>query len=207
MPLVGRQGELAELLRLLHDAVAGHGALAVVSGEAGLGKTRLVRELERHAQEQGVVVLSGAAVEDGPAYRPIAQALLPVLRSQSADRPLALRPYRAALGRLFPAWAVEGGDAPDRVDTDPALVLGEGILFDTRNYQSTHITGGTVMGADPSTSVVSPHLQHWDAHNLFVVGASVFAHNSGYNPTGPLAALALRVGDDIASYVDRPRML
>lgn len=80
-------------------------------------------------------------------------------------------------------------------------------LFDTRNYQSTHITGGTIMGADPSTSVVSPHLQHWDAHNLFVVGASVFAHNSGYNPTGPLAALALRVGDDIAAYVDRPRML
>ena len=79
--------------------------------------------------------------------------------------------------------------------------------FDTRYYQSTHITGGTIMGSDPATSVVSPHLQHWDAHNLFVVGASVFAHNSGYNPTGPLAALALRVGDDIASYVERPRML
>ena len=71
--------------------------------------------------------------------------------------------------------------------------------FDTRVYQSTHITGGTIMGKDPGTSVVSPHLQHWDAQNLFVVGASVFAHNSGYNPTGPLAALALRVGDDMAS--------
>jgi gluconate 2-dehydrogenase alpha chain len=35
----------------------------------------------------------------------------------------------------------------------------------------------------------------------------VFAHNSGYNPTGPLAALALRAGDDIAAYVARPRML
>ncbi|MDB5849171.1 MAG: family oxidoreductase [Rhodoferax sp.] len=80
-------------------------------------------------------------------------------------------------------------------------------LFDTRAYQSTHITGGTIMGADPHTSVVSPHLQHWDAHNLFVVGASVFAHNSGYNPTGPLAALALRLGDDLVTYVDRPRML
>jgi gluconate 2-dehydrogenase alpha chain len=79
--------------------------------------------------------------------------------------------------------------------------------FDTRVYQSTHITGGTIMGADPHTSVVSPHLQHWDAHNLFIVGASVFAHNSGYNPTGPLAALALRVGDDMVSYVQRPRML
>jgi gluconate 2-dehydrogenase alpha chain len=79
--------------------------------------------------------------------------------------------------------------------------------FDTRQYQSTHITGGTIMGKDPATSVVSPHLQHWDAHNLFVVGASVFAHNSGYNPTGPLAALALRLGDDIASYVARPHFL
>ncbi len=79
--------------------------------------------------------------------------------------------------------------------------------FDTRVYQSTHITGGTIMGADPRTSVVSPRLQHWDAHNLFIVGASVFAHNAGYNPTGPLAALALRVGDDMASYVERPRLL
>ncbi|MDB5955224.1 gluconate 2-dehydrogenase subunit 3 family protein [Ramlibacter sp.] len=42
---------------------------------------------------------------------------------------------------------------------------------------------------------------------LFVVGASVFPHNAGYNPTGPLAAMALRVGDDIASYVERPRVL
>ena len=79
--------------------------------------------------------------------------------------------------------------------------------FNTQAYQSTHVVGGTPMGADPATSVVSPHLQHWDAQNLFIVGASVFTHNSGYNPTGPLAALALRVGDDMVSYVERPRML
>jgi len=79
--------------------------------------------------------------------------------------------------------------------------------FDTRQYQTTHITGGTIMGTDPGTSVVSPHLQHWDAQNLFIVGASVYPHNSGYNPTGPLAALALRAGDDMISFVQRPRML
>lgn len=79
--------------------------------------------------------------------------------------------------------------------------------FDTRVYQSTHVTGGTPMGADPKTSVVSQHLQHWDAHNLFVVGASVYPHNAGYNPTALLAALALRLGDDIGSYIERPRML
>jgi gluconate 2-dehydrogenase alpha chain len=79
--------------------------------------------------------------------------------------------------------------------------------FDTRTYQTTHITGGTVMGADPQTSVVSPRLQHWDAQNLFVVGASVFAHNAGYNPTGPLAAMALRLGEDLVDYVQHPRAL
>jgi gluconate 2-dehydrogenase alpha chain len=79
--------------------------------------------------------------------------------------------------------------------------------YDVRVYQTTHVTGGTPMGADPATSVVSPHLQHWDAENLFVVGASVYPQNSGYNPTGPLGALALRLGDDLASYVERPRHL
>ena len=79
--------------------------------------------------------------------------------------------------------------------------------FDTRVYQSTHVTGGTPMGADPKNSVVSQHLQHWDAQNLFVVGASVYPHNAGYNPTALLGALALRLGDDLTSYVERPRML
>jgi len=79
--------------------------------------------------------------------------------------------------------------------------------YDVRVYQTTHITGGTPMGADPTTSVVSPHLQHWDAHNLFVVGASVYPHNSSYNPTGPLAAMALRLGDDLVRYGERPRLL
>ncbi len=79
--------------------------------------------------------------------------------------------------------------------------------YDVRVYQTTHVTGGTPMGTDPATSVVSPHLQHWDAENLFVVGASVYPQNSGYNPTGPLGALALRLGDDLAAYVERPRHL
>ena len=79
--------------------------------------------------------------------------------------------------------------------------------FDTRLYQGSHISGGTPMGADPATSVVSPRLQHWDAENLFVAGASVFAHNSGHNPTGPVAALALRLGDDLVKYLDKPGRL
>jgi gluconate 2-dehydrogenase alpha chain len=79
--------------------------------------------------------------------------------------------------------------------------------YDARVYQTTHVTGGTIMGSDPHTSVVSPHLQHWDAENLFVVGASVYPFNAGYNPTGPLGALGLRLGDDLVRYVAHPKIL
>jgi len=57
-------------------------------------------------------------------------------------------------------------------------------------YQSTHNTGGTMMGTDPKASVVNRYLQAWDAHNLFVMGASVFPQNASYNPTGMIGALA-----------------
>jgi gluconate 2-dehydrogenase alpha chain len=57
-------------------------------------------------------------------------------------------------------------------------------------YQSTHNTGGAVMGTDPSTSVVNRYLQCWDVPNVFVMGASVFPQNAGYNPTGTVGALA-----------------
>jgi gluconate 2-dehydrogenase alpha chain len=72
-------------------------------------------------------------------------------------------------------------------------------------YQSTHNTGGTIMGADPATSVVNPFLQSWDVPNLFVVGAGNFAHNSGYNPTGTVGALAYRAADGIVNhYLNNP---
>ncbi len=57
-------------------------------------------------------------------------------------------------------------------------------------YQSTHNTGGTMMGTDPKSSAVNRYLQAWDAHNLFVQGASVFPQQHGYNPTGTVGALA-----------------
>ena len=79
--------------------------------------------------------------------------------------------------------------------------------YDSRQYQSTHNTGGTIMGNDRASSVVSPHLQCWDATNLFITGASVFPQNSGYNPTGPVGALGLRLAEDLLRYLERPRFL
>jgi DNA-binding SARP family transcriptional activator len=63
--LVGRERELSVLRELWRGVRAGEGArLALVTGEAGIGKSRLVRELSLEGREQGAVVLHGSADED-----------------------------------------------------------------------------------------------------------------------------------------------
>jgi gluconate 2-dehydrogenase alpha chain len=53
--------------------------------------------------------------------------------------------------------------------------------------------------------VVNRYLQAWDAHNLFVMGASVFPQNAGYNPTGTVGALAYWSANAITSrYLKSP---
>jgi gluconate 2-dehydrogenase alpha chain len=72
-------------------------------------------------------------------------------------------------------------------------------------YQSTHNTGGAAMGADPKTSAVNRFLQSWDVHNVFVIGASAFPQNGGYNPTGTVGALTFNALDAIKSkYLKQP---
>jgi gluconate 2-dehydrogenase alpha chain len=61
--------------------------------------------------------------------------------------------------------------------------------YTTTQYQTTHNTGGTVMGNDPSTSVVNRYLQSWDVSNVFVIGTSNYPQNASWNPTGTLGAL------------------
>jgi gluconate 2-dehydrogenase alpha chain len=72
--------------------------------------------------------------------------------------------------------------------------------YDSSVYQSTHNTGGAVMGADPATSVVNNYLQMWDAPNVFVVGACNFPQNAGFNPTGTVGALAYRAAEGILKF-------
>jgi gluconate 2-dehydrogenase alpha chain len=72
-------------------------------------------------------------------------------------------------------------------------------------YQTTHNTGGAAMGADPATSAVNRYLQSWDVPNVFVVGASAFPQNAGYNPSGTVGALTYLCADAIKSrYLKRP---
>jgi gluconate 2-dehydrogenase alpha chain len=72
-------------------------------------------------------------------------------------------------------------------------------------YQTTHNTGGAIMGDNPSNSVVNKYLQSWDVPNVFVFGASVFPQNAGYNPTGTVGALTYFAADAIKSqYLKNP---
>jgi gluconate 2-dehydrogenase alpha chain len=72
-------------------------------------------------------------------------------------------------------------------------------------YQSTHCTGGAIIGTDPGNSVVNKYGQVWDTPNVFVVGASQFPQNAGMNPTGTVAALAYLASDGLVNeYINDP---
>ncbi len=72
-------------------------------------------------------------------------------------------------------------------------------------YQTTHNSGGTIMGTDPQNSVVNRYLQTWALPNLFVMGASVFPQNPGYNPTSTVGALTYWAAEAILKrYVKNP---
>jgi DNA-binding CsgD family transcriptional regulator len=99
------------------------GRLVLVHGEAGVGKSRLVREASAAARDAGVTVLSGRAVPSGEAYRPLAEALSAALRDRPLPRENGLRPYLPALAALLPDAGIEG-----RTDLRGGVVLGEAIL-------------------------------------------------------------------------------
>jgi DNA-binding SARP family transcriptional activator len=82
LPLVGRDSELDALLAA-HRTAAEGGVLAVVEGEAGIGKTRLCLELIRAARAEGSAVLAAQCHEDeaGLPYAPIVELLSGALRT------------------------------------------------------------------------------------------------------------------------------
>lgn len=84
--------------------------------------------------------------------------------------------------------ALKIANALDAVAVTPKLkALGQ--HFDTRNYQTTHLSGGAIMGTNPGNSVINKYSQVWDVPNVFVAGASAFPVGLAYNPTGLVAAL------------------
>ncbi len=104
-PLVGRQAELEALLLRLADAGRGAGGLALVAGEPGIGKTRLLTEFAARARRDGWSVLAGQAYDTAgmPTYLPFREALWSHLRNTPPDaRTVQLGEDAAELARLLP---------------------------------------------------------------------------------------------------------
>jgi tetratricopeptide (TPR) repeat protein len=157
---------MAVLGAALDAARRGQGGTVFILGEAGVGKSRLAREIQTRARDQGVRTLRGRAVEGsiGP-YRPVAEALLSALRVSGLPDVPELRPFQPILGRLIPGWRQEDGSSQGvsagssyvAVD-DSTVLLGEAILRLLR-----------VLGACHGCLIALEDL-HWaDADTLAVV--------------------------------------
>ena len=138
LPLVGRSDELAALAGA-HARARPDGGLAVIEGEAGIGKTRLAHELARNARELGAVVLAARCHEDeaGLPYGPIVELLrqaaghiepggsLAALPPQRLADASLLLPELAGLGEAADqALPLDGPGAQVRVLEGVAAVIG-----------------------------------------------------------------------------------
>ncbi|HEX4258571.1 MAG TPA: AAA family ATPase [Streptosporangiaceae bacterium] len=112
---IGRRRELASLATLLGQAAERVPAFALIGGEAGVGKTRLVRELTGSAAGLGFLVLTGQCVElgaEGLPLAPLVDALRTLTRVMAPDDLAGvLGPAGASLARLLPELT-PGADAP-----------------------------------------------------------------------------------------------
>ena len=112
-PLIGRDGDLAELLPYVDAAAAGTGAMIVLSGEGGVGKTKLAETLGEEAARRGFRVAAGRAyaAESGVPYALFADALMPIVREMDTARLAALaRGAQAELSIVLPG--IGGGQRP-----------------------------------------------------------------------------------------------
>jgi len=117
-PFVGRARVLTHLREALQDAAAGSGSLSVLSGEAGIGKTRVVEVLAREAAASGLPVAWGFCREvgDAPALWPLTQIARELIQKLGLD-PALLRPeLRQLLPDLHEPQAEPAGPGCSMVD-------------------------------------------------------------------------------------------
>lgn len=130
---VGRTRELAELSATLDETLASRRSwLVVVSGEAGIGKTRIAEQLGEKAEQSGVAVLWGRSLEErgGMPYWPWVQVLRALIRSSEDDTlRLEVGPGAADIATIVP-------ELGQRLGVDPSAPLataeqGRYRLFDS----------------------------------------------------------------------------
>lgn len=121
--VVGRDHEVEALADALTRTRGGRGGALFLTGEAGIGKSRLARFAAGQAFDEGMRVLKGRGTTIGPMvpFRPIAEALLGLFRGEPPDDS-ALGPYKPVLGTLIPEWHEQ------QSTTESVVVLAEAVL-------------------------------------------------------------------------------
>jgi hypothetical protein len=149
---VGRAHALAELDVALDTATARRGSLALVTGDPGIGKTRLIGELAVRAHSRGIMVLRGTCWEGGgaPTYWPWAQVLRAWMRAAGASSLDDLAAGSADLAALLPEL---GGDAATATGADGAE-RDRLRLFDA-------LTGALLRGAERQPMLIVLDDLHW----------------------------------------------
>jgi DNA-binding CsgD family transcriptional regulator/tetratricopeptide (TPR) repeat protein len=124
---IGRREELTALSALLGQAEAGKPAFAVIGGEAGVGKTRLVGELVDRATAAGFGVLTGQCVgfgAEGLPLAPLVDALRILARTMTpGDLAEVVGPAGPALTRLLPELPAGAGARPSGEEVGKAQLL------------------------------------------------------------------------------------
>ena len=117
-PFVGRAADL-RALRAAYDGMSGDGRVALIEGEAGIGKTRLAEELLTELRREGAQVLVGRAYEEeaGLAYAPLVDALRDRLRQGDEWLDAAEDRALGEAARLVPALG-EGRAATNAATSD-----------------------------------------------------------------------------------------
>src|SRR6516162_1635102 len=135
--LVGRADQLSALDAALTGAGRGHPSAVLVGGEAGVGKTRLIREFAERSRGQGARVLTGGCLElgaDSLPFTPFTAVLRELVRDLGAAGVARLLPGGSSpeLARLLPEFGTPAGpdgtgEARARfaevIAADPGLVM------------------------------------------------------------------------------------
>lgn len=155
LPIVGRLSELDAIVKKLDEAIAGHGAVAGLSAEAGMGKSRLVSEVARTAVQRGAVVAVGECQPYGThtsyfVWRSIWSTLFRLDESASdAEQVSTLQSRLAAIDSAFVARAPLLGGLLDLPIPDNDLTAGfdaklrktslEGLLVECLRVRSREV--------------------------------------------------------------------
>jgi DNA-binding CsgD family transcriptional regulator/tetratricopeptide (TPR) repeat protein len=143
-PLVGRTSERAAFAEALTASVQGRGTGLVLVGEAGIGKSRLLREAEDLASSQGSLVLMGrcAATGRGEPFRALREALLGGFRRTGPPAAPSVLANRNTLAHLVPAWSTRPTTGASTIAIAEALLdlltvaaAGRGLLLAIEDLQ------------------------------------------------------------------------